>query len=199
MSGPGYDVTAIENALVTWARAGSGLAASRVILEDGGPRPALDPDSPLPYVSIHLDGPAPVGHDGLTVTDNPASTLGDGAEIQHTARGLREMTVRFQAFGPPALGSSAPCAVLAGIIAARTLPTSSDALSTAGVGVGRMTKVNWIAGVVGGQLFEPRAWFDAVCYVGSEVSEFGTFIQKTRITPTVNDVERDEFEVDGGT
>lgn len=200
MAGPGIDFDAVEDALRAWVMAGTGLAPARVVLADGGSRPE---DDATPYVSISGLEPLQRGMDGRKITDNPASVLGDGQEIKHTASGIRQLDVRFQCFGgtvegSPTTGNSAPVAMLAGVVAARSLPTASEALQAAGVGVGAMGKVQWLPGSVGGGIFEARAVLDVTCYVGSEVSEFTTFIQKTRITPTINEVEGDEFEVDGG-
>lgn len=201
MAGPGIDFEAVETAMRAWVMAGTGLASSRVCLADDGPRPD---DDGTPYVSISGLEPLQRGHDGVRVTDTPGAVLGDGEEITHTARGMRQLDVRFQCFGGTvpgraATGSGSPVAMLSGVVAARALPTAADALREAGVGVGVMGKVQWVSTGRVDSIFEPRAVLDVTCFVGSETTERGTFIQKARITPEINGEELPEFEVDGGT
>jgi hypothetical protein len=181
----------IENGLRAWAMSGSGLASDRVVLADGGNRPV---DDGTPYVAITISSSLQVGHDGLTIDDNPAPT--PGAEIIYTARGMRQLTITFQCFGGNRTGPAAPTAALEGIVTARSLPSASDALQEAGIGVGRMSAVKWIAGVVGGSLFEPRAILEVTAFVGSERTETGTYIEHVEETPVIDGETLPSFTAD---
>ena len=174
--------TAVEDALVVWAIAGTGLAA--VIWGDQeGPHPTAV--APGPNVVMTLMGLAPEGQDFVQVED--VETPAPLADVAHVARGSRTGTLRVECFaggGTSALagiGSGSPKARLEQMVSARYLPTVDDALRAANVGVLSMGAVQSIPGVLGFNNFEPRALLEVRLSLASEKTELGTWIETTEI------------------
>lgn len=135
----------------------------------------------------------------LTTAGTGAHTLVDsadterkGAELTMTARGVREATLSMQAFGGDPTGTGTAMKLLSGVLAALALPARKEALSAAGVGIGRRNPVQSIDGIVGAVTFEPRASLEVRFFLTSEVSELGTYIESAEVE---NETTGDDFTV----
>jgi hypothetical protein len=160
----------IEDGIHAWVTSGSGLAASKVIwAQQDAPRPAA------PYIAIRVQSVRAMGQDWIDIED--AADPQPGAEINHVARGMRELTVTLQAFGTAGIGSSSPTALLSRVVSAMRLPTSADALRAAGFSVGTVDPILSLDAVRGFSVFEPRAILTLRGFAVSEMTESGTYIE----------------------
>ena len=164
----------IENALHAWVVSATGLPASKVIWHDpAAPRPVA------PYVQIKKVTVVGRGIDWLDVKDNPTSTLGDGAELLHLARGCRDAKFTLTAYAAATTGS----ADASGLLQAckDRLPFSRFALNAAGVGIGSMGPILSGDGFVNVSTFAPRATVDVNAFLASEVTATTTFIENADV------------------
>jgi len=165
--------TTVENALHAWAVAGSGLATAQVIWAlQRGPRPTSA------YIALRLTSIARIGHDWLDVLD--VDDPDPGEEIEHRARGMRDVAFSVQAFGGidgAATGATSPVALLEGMVAAVRLPSVRSALQAAKVGVGAIGPVQSLDGLLGRADQEPRALVEMRLHLPSELSDLGTYIE----------------------
>ncbi len=118
-----------------------------------------------------------------TIVDTP-DTERQGAELTYYARGLRECTLRLQAFagidGTP-IGASSPAEMLAAVVLKARLPVRAAALSAAGIGIAEFGDVRVIDGVLGSSSFDARALLDVRFFAAVEASESGTYIGSVEI------------------
>jgi len=165
----------IETAIAYWARTGSGLPTGKVIwAKQNGPRPAN------PYIALSILAIQRTGHDHVNVEDNPSPA--SGAEIIHYVRGPRKITVTMQCFSNTALGISGSAQILDSVMSAVKLPSVQDALRTAGVGVASFDPIQPLGSAMNSAVFEPRALLTARCFIASEISETGTYIETVEAT-----------------
>ncbi len=130
-----------------------------------------------------------------TIVDR-ADTVRAGQEIQHKARGTREIRLTIQVFqgdttlssgaASPAAEAATPTQLAEQILAYVRLPSIRDALRAAGVGYLGPGPVNSLDGSLGFSVFEPRATVDVRLHAVSEVVEDGTVIETVELEPTVN-------------
>ena len=179
----------IEDAIVAWVVAGSGIAAGKVIWADqNGERPDA------PYIDVRLDIDS-VGQDWLDTDD--AAAPSPGAEIDMFSRGVRRLTITLRCFGGPAIGTVSPRARLDGVRSSRRLPSNVDALRVAGVGVASFSPIQSIGEALNSSKIEPRSMMTIIAFAASEVSETGTYVSDTEITDQVS-VPDNVFTVEGG-
>lgn len=147
----------------------------------------------------HVDAVAasPVAID-LTSAGTGTHTLDDsptfarqGAEVNYRARGMRRVTLTITCYGDSPIGAAGPSSVVGDVLSAVALPSRSDALAAAGVGISDLGEVVAIDGVVDSTLLEPRAFSEVVFFATSELVETGTYIEHVQVTnqvPTPNEV-----------
>lgn len=174
------DTDAIENAITAWIVAASGLAADHVWYEE-----EAQPRDSSPYITVTvMTDRNPGGGNWVETRDAPVPA--DGAEIEHVANGTVEWVLSIQAHrGASGIGSSSPRALLAKVRDKVDLPDIADALSAAGIGIGRFSPIRRIGRARTAAEFEPRASMDAVIFLASEVAQTGTYIERVNITGTV--------------
>jgi len=114
---------------------------------------------------------------GIHTLSDTASTTAAGAEILHTARGVRSLALSIQCFADGPLGAASAAAILANVVAAVNLPTGRDALVAAGLGFIAAEQIQGIGAVLGVSTWEPRAVTTVRFSLASEVSEAGTYIE----------------------
>lgn len=179
---------AMENAIIAWIVAGSGLATSKVVwAQQSNERPAGA------YISVRLRSIATFGEDWDVISDNPTPTA--GAEILRTTRGMRRLTVGMQAFAGvdgAGTGATAPFGLLHGVAAAAESEIRQAALDAGGVGIMSVGPVQSIDGTLGAGLFEPRAVLEVLASVTSEMVETATYIETVEVT---NEMTDDVFEI----
>lgn len=178
---PAMQMNTLENAIQAWVQSKSGLAAGRVIwaAQAKQPRPAS------PYITLRMRSIRAVGVDWTRVEDNPAPTA--GAEILIKLRGMRRVILTITCYGDTPIGATGPAAIVSDVLAAVGLPTQSEALSAAGVGLSNLGDVQSIDGVVGSTLLEPRASADVTFYATSELVETATYIEHVVVTRELPD------------
>lgn len=166
--------TAVEDAIIAWVRAGSGLDAEHVYWTAKRPTPTTGP-----YITARVIAVRGIGQDWVDVVD--AAVPAPGAEIEHRVRGTREMLLRLQCFpGTPdgaSTGAGAAVMLLDQVKTSQRLPPLHDALDAAGIGVLGSTAPTAVDGVVGSTIFEARAVMEVRCSLAPEVSVPGTYIQ----------------------
>lgn len=182
----------VEDAIVAWVRAGSGLAAGKVYWsQQEGARPAGA------SIALRLGGFRPVGKDWLTIEALPELEQEPGADYRFLLRGARRAVLTMQAFPtpPPATGAqpspSSAVAMLAGVASNRYLPSRATLLSAAKVGVLSFGPIQSVDGIIGAS-FESRAVLEVQLAFAAEVSELGTTIETVEIT---NETTGDEIVV----
>ncbi len=174
--------TTVENALVAWALAGSGLAAGQVVWADqpGAKRPEGQ------YIALNPIALVAQGHDWLEVEENEESTGDDGEEIRHVGRGVRQLTLSLQCFGGAGTGVASAQALLEQLRAKSVLPTPADLLLAGGLGLAEFGSVRRVGSVINTATFEPRAVAEARFHLASEVSELGTYIETVLVEGEVH-------------
>lgn len=182
----------VENAIVSWVRAGSGLAAGKVYwTQQEGARPAGA------SIALRLGGFRPAGRDWFSIEELPELEQAPGADHRMLVRGARRAVLTMQAFpaASPASGAqaspSSAVAMLAAVVSARHLPTRIALLSAAKVGVLSFGSIQSVDGILGAS-FESRAVLEVQLAFAAEVSELGTTIETVEIT---NEMTGDEFVV----
>lgn len=170
--------TTVEDAIAAWVRASTGLPPGKVIWSgQEGDRPHP------PFVAISVERVRPIGTDWQEAV--PAANPSPGQELEHRSRGVRELLLGMQCFAPPrsgATGAQSAVALLERVVAAAALPSRRAALGAAGVGVVGFGPILPIHGVIGSSVLEPRATLEVRCHIGSEVSEFSTFVEAAHLT-----------------
>lgn len=170
--------TQIENALHTWIRTASGLAADRVLW---GAQNIERPTAP--WISLRVTAIARVGQDW---TDREiAAVPTPGAEIVYQVRGCREAQLSIQCFGGDATGASMCAAVLDQCLLMTAAPHQRAAFRTAGVAVGAAGPVQALDGVLGSTRFEPRAQLGVTLHFAHETSIPGTNVLTAGVTTTI--------------
>lgn len=121
------NLTTAENAIHSWLVAATGLSADRVVWahQPGTTRPS-------PSLTMRVLSLTGVGADGVTHTFDPVAPAGE--EITFTTEGRRVLSVSVQAFSDVVSGSGTAHEYLSRAHAALALPTTRDALRTAGLG-----------------------------------------------------------------
>ena len=179
----------VKSAVAAWVLAATGLPPGRAIWsQQGGDRPGP------PFVEMRFARVRGIGLDWQEVVEvqNPTP----GQELQHRSRGVRELLLTLKCFAPArtgATGAQSAVALLERVVSTAALPTRRAALGAAGVGVVAFGPVLAIDGVVGSSVLEPRATLEARCHIGSEVSDFSTYIETVELT---NELTESTFVVE---
>lgn len=121
----------------------------------------------------------PIGNDWVDNENNPTPTA--GAEVLMKVRGVRRCTFSLQCFAAMGTGATGPTAILNDVITACSLPSISDALDAAFVGVSDYGDIKSMDGVVNSTRFEPRATVEIVFYAKAELVETATYIEHVQI------------------
>lgn len=160
----------LEDAIYTWVRVGSGLAAANVNWA------AQNQASPVgTHITLRMRSIRPLGNDWVDVEDNPSPSA--GAEVLFKVRGMRRVTLTIACYGEDPIGADGPLAIVNDVLTALALPSRSDALASAGVGISQIADVQALDGVEGSTTFEPRAQVDVVFFAAAELVETGTYIE----------------------
>lgn len=168
----------IEDALHAWVAAGSGLGTSKVIWY-GQNGKALTGS----YVVLRVLAIRPVGNDWVDTVDNPSPSA--GAEVLNKVRGMRRVRLQLTCFAGTPIGASGAASILNDVLTSIALPSRSDALAAAGVGISNLGDVTAIDGVINSNLLEPRALAEVVFFAAAELVETGTYIQHVQVTDQV--------------
>ena len=180
----------VEDAIHDWIETATGISGADVFQAgDGGHRPSGR------FVEYELEVER-VGRDWLDHED--ADTPEAGAELDFKARGIRRMNVRLRCFGGTASGAGSARASLEKVVAKFPLPTYRAIVANAGIGVASFSRVQNISGVLNSSIIEPRAMLDITCYLASEVSEPGTYIENVSIDACIEGQPDDTWIVEGG-
>lgn len=183
------DVDTIKAALRAWVIRGSALPAGQVVWTLGERTP------PSPYISMRLSIRA-VGQDWVDTRRNPTPTV-PGTEAIYKVRGNRVLKLSMQCFGDDASsGQRAPEGILNDVITALALPTVSEALAAAKIGIADVSDINPIDGVINSTRFEPRALVTVTMHATAALSETGPVIEDVEITGEIEDMPDEVFEVD---
>lgn len=179
------DHTAIKAALRAWVVRGSGLAASNVIWTLGERRPTG------PYISMRL-GIETIGQDWVDAEANPTPTAGH--EAVSIVRGTRKLRLDMQCFAAVGDSSAADAwAILHEVMTAAALPTVSDQLEAAKLGLAKYDGPTQIDGVVNSSRFEPRATATAWLFTTAEVSETGPSYDNVEATASIETPSGDDL------
>jgi hypothetical protein len=170
--------TAIEDAILVWVAAASGLTTIWEGEADAS-RPAA------PYIALSASA-RQVGQDWVVTADGAG---GAGAELDETVRGVRELTLDLRCFGGAKRGPTKPGSVLEDVLQKSRLNAARALLKAGGWAPARFDPVLDTGAVLGGASFENRA--DARCFgmVSSEVTGTATYIQIVKITNQLTGVE----------
>lgn len=172
MSAVGW--TPIKDALHTWLRVASGLAADHVLWwGQGMVRPTGQ------WISMHVIAVQRVGQDWTNVEPNP--TPSPGAEILRVVQGSRQARISIQCFAGGTADENDPAAVLNDCITALELPSRRRAFRAARVAVGEVGPVNSIGGVMNSTRFEPRAVVEVTLLFAAELSETDTYFENATL------------------
>lgn len=170
--------TAICDALHAYVVSCTGLAADRVIWDEGvGARPSA------PYIALRLELEV-LGLPWLAVTDNPTPTAGN--EIVHTSTGPQRGELRLQCFGGDVAGDADPSSILSKIVRRSALPTPAAILDAADVAVLGWSAVTRVGKELGFATFEPRALLTLRISATFEEVETGTYIETIDGSGTVH-------------
>ncbi len=180
--------TTVEDAIHDWIVSATSLANDHVIW---GEQNSARPVGTFVDMEVALER---IGMDWVEVDD--AAVPAPGAEIDNKVRGIRRMEIQLRCFGIPATGTTAPRALLDSVVAAYRLPNVHAALVVAGVGISNFSSVTNITGVLNSTKLEPRELFNVSCFLSSEVSETGTYIQDVEVTDQIS-VPDNVFTVEG--
>jgi hypothetical protein len=172
----------IEQALVTWAAAKSGLGTGKVLWAESNAR---RPDGA--FVTLRIaDVTAFTVMDEIEIIDHTGDLVAPdaGEEIEFKAHALREFGVNVQCYAPPSgkampRGASSPRAVLEGMSASLFLPSVQDAFEAAGCSLLDRGPILYVPEIVGAG-FEARAVMDLRFYVADTASEFTTYIERVQ-------------------
>ena len=118
-----------------------------------------------------------------TIEDTPTTTAA-GEEIKHTVRGPRTALLEIRYFADTSDAVAAGVTVLEAVKSKCRLPSISDALVTAKIGIGSFSAITSVPQLINKAVFQPRHQLDVTLHLASEQSETGTFIEKVI---TVND------------
>jgi hypothetical protein len=117
-----------------------------------------------------------------------ASTVRQGQELTHTARGVRDVAVEIQCFeGIGVSTADSPVDVLDQALLKARLPTQAAAFRAAGLGLGKVGDVLALDGDLGFTVFEPRAVVEVRFHATAEATELGTVIETVRATHEIPD------------
>jgi hypothetical protein len=171
--------TTVKDALHTWVRTASGLAAAKVMW---GAQNIGRGDSP--FISLRMmtlgNGGA---QDWLDIED--AEEPEAGAEVTRIARGQRTMTFVITCYAAAnAADANEPHALLEGVRIRAALPSFRTALRTANIGIGSFEDITVLDGIINTVTFEPRAVLTCRLHLTSEISETGTFIESAELEGT---------------
>jgi hypothetical protein len=178
------DWSTIEQALVTWAAAKSGLGAGKVLWAESNAR---RPDGA--FVTLRIaDVTAFTVLDEVEVVDHTGDLdpPDEGEEIEFRVHALREFGVNVQCYAPPSgkalpRGAGSPRAVLEAMSASLSLPSVQDAFEAAGCSLLDRGPIQFVPEIVGAG-FEARAVMDLRFYVADTASEFTTYIERVQAT-----------------
>lgn len=121
------------------------------------------------------------GGTGIHIIVDTDDTVRAGEEIEHTVRGNRRAELTIQCYGADATEANRPASILGLVMAKSKLPSISDALDIAGIGIGSfgiLTELDLPLGAV----TEVRGLLTAVLHLVEEVSEDGTIIETAELT-----------------
>ena len=172
----------LENAILAWVSAGSGLAAGQIYLADQD----LRRTETTARITYRLStGGSNAGPPELATDYSGARPA--GTEVRYTAKQAGELVVQIQAFAPvPADGASSisPARnLMEACRGALGLPSVRDALNAVGLGVLDEGKVQRLAAVAG-STFEDRAHLDVRFFLTLAAQEQLGYIATVSITPT---------------
>lgn len=105
-----------------------------------------------------------------------ATTTRAGAEIKHTVRGTRRLTISIQCYGADATEAVRPSAILNDVMTKALFPSIADPLDTAGIGLAIFSEIQEFD-VPLGSTTEPRGLLTVTAHLAEEVSEDGTYIE----------------------
>jgi hypothetical protein len=180
------DWSALENAIRTWVKTGSGLSDTLVIwANQDGPRPTSQ------HATILIGADTPVGA-APAVTHAYDEDADTGEEITITAREVSELAVTVQILGGAATTSSNARALAKKTQVALGLPTVRAALKAAGLSCFDRGKVESVPEVLDAD-YEARAVLDVRFYIADDASEVIGYIATVEIedldTGTIYTVE----------
>lgn len=172
------DWGSIENALVAWVAAQSGLTSGQALwAHSNASRPAGT------FVTLQIVDVTPVtATDEVSVVDHTSDVTPPavGAEIELAVRARRQFGLSLQCFAPASpiavpRSSSAPRAILEKLSASLALPSVRGGFESVGVTCYHRGAVQDIPALVGAN-FEGRAVLDLRFYAVDGLSEFTTYI-----------------------
>lgn len=112
-----------------------------------------------------------------------AASVTNGAELTNYARGNRRVTLTATCFPPRQCADATEAhAILLDCCAVTGLPSRSDALEAAGIGLSDFGPVTALDGLLDSTRFEPRATMPVVFFTTSETSETGGIIETVNVT-----------------
>lgn len=152
----------IEDAIHAWVVNGSGLAADRVVWAGQN-----QPERAVPFITIRVSSIRRRGNDWTNVED--AASPAPGAELQKVIRGPRIIGLTIQCFAASPIGAAGALAILENVAIAVQRPVVSEVLDAARVGIGNISDVEALDGVIGSTLFEPRAIMTVSLHTVSEL------------------------------
>lgn len=183
------DFDALEGQLKQlWVLPASGLADAAVYLSN---QDMVSP-APGPCISIFLDGARKRGFDSVTSVYDASQP--NGQEIQRTAAGHREVTVKLEAFSPDTVerpGAPSARALLSRVQDSLSLPGMRQALNAAGIGViDEGGPVRYLPGIQKAA-WEGRAFLDVRLRVVATATEALGYIATVNMTGTVKQASSD--------
>jgi hypothetical protein len=164
-----------RDAIHDWVVATSGLSATSIVWAD-----QRAPQAPAGlYIELRCSDPVPFGQDWDDIEQlvSPAP----GAELKHRLRGTRVAVLEIACYPHGAKWRDAqPARRLNEIVSGRNLPLRAQALRAGGIGFGTIGKILDL-NLERSTLFEPRSVVEVNLHLTSEVTELGTYIERTEV------------------
>lgn len=170
---------AVENALVAWIRAASGLPESAVLLAN---QKATQPA--LPFIELKLSPPRRSFSSRPSVVQSYDGSAPAGQEIALTAVFEIEITVQLQAFTDPTSGDSDARSLLQQVHDSLGLESTLQPLRDVGLGLSDAGDIVDLTALANTK-FQGRAALDIVFITSSEAVEKNTYVATIGLTSTV--------------
>jgi len=122
---------------------------------------------------------------GVHTLSATATTTRGGQEIQHLARGLRDVTVVLECYTGTGVGASMAQAILNRLVSRSVFPSQEDILVGAKIGLIDISRALVIPSRIDVVIFEPRARMELTLCIASEDSENTTYIEHVKITDQI--------------
>lgn len=177
------NTTAIKAALRQWVINGSGFSAGNVIWTLGKRRPAG------PYVHMRVNWGKPIGSDMLFTSATPSPTPGN--DVTYTVIGSRRPTLTLTCFSDADdnSGDVSPESVLNSVLTAAYLPSSSNVLRAARIGLMKFGDVTPVDVTINSVEFEPRAFVLVTFNITASLSETGPGFTSVQASGSILDEE----------